>query len=853
MNNKKIKIQIGKKSYEMSLSIPKYIYLAFSGIILLTTTIYWAYYSAKVESLNSDQLAFPHYFDNHGSINDFSIKSAHSFILKWPLFWLIKYFNYSHSSYTISTVLLALITVVALALFMYKFEKRPLVLGTLLLALSSVLLMIPIQSAPGSLLPVNMAMLTTRNIEYIIYIISLYMIFKIRKLTDLRVLISILLLFLLILSDHLFMAISLGGAIISLIYLIFKRKWNEVKSINTWLVIGIVSVAISSLSVWLINYYKLSNISSGNISSYYSFITNFKDLAIGFFFSVTGILTNFGANPAYNVLEIKKYPSELLHSLTRISSINYLIDLLILAFLTYSTFNFIRKRNLYKGKGAEYKTVIALIASSLVSLIVFIITNHYYASDARYLALFLFSGFITASYFIGNKKIKSKNLLIVGSVLLINIIIAVFSFKTDFNKQYAAYNSIIAKDRQIISAYVNHKNDYLVGDYWRVYPIQYMNSKVRIVSYNPCDGDNNEIKPNHKLKKASFSLILTIDKELANTPGCSNEKTKLIFGKPDNSAIISGTYTNPQEYILFYDHTSKRNNGLTVSQLTDTLKPTLFSDFNFNCSKATSVNVVAHEDDDLLFINPQVYNDITTNKCIRTIYMTAGDGGNDQFYWIKRQQGAEAAYAKMLGLNNPTWTTTNVQIAEREYIQIANIKNNPDISLIFIGLPDGNPNGTGFSSTKYESLSKLYSQQISSIDSVDKQSNYSLDQLESLIVALFVKINPAIIRTQANVSFMSRPDHSDHLTTSKITTAAYETYEQNKYQDMAKIPIYYYIGYPVHDMDQNLYGNILDNKINIFLSYAKYDAAVCRSIVSCSKDKTYGLFLNKNYLYSPSN
>jgi hypothetical protein len=40
-----------------------------------------------------------------------------------------------------------------------------------------------------------------------------------------------------------------------------------------------------------------------------------------------------------------------------------------------------------------------------------------------------------------------------------------------------------------------------------------------------------------------------------------------------------------------------------------------------------SLDVVAHEDDDLLFMNPDIQHDIRAGVCVTTVFLTAGDDG----------------------------------------------------------------------------------------------------------------------------------------------------------------------------------------------------------------------------------
>src|SRR4051794_9535498 len=56
------------------------------------------------------------------------------------------------------------------------------------------------------------------------------------------------------------------------------------------------------------------------------------------------------------------------------------------------------------------------------------------------------------------------------------------------------------------------------------------------------------------------------------------------------------------------------------------------------CSR-TSLNIVAHEDDDLLFMNPDIQNDLAAGSCMTTVFLTAGDGGYGTAYWHERELG----------------------------------------------------------------------------------------------------------------------------------------------------------------------------------------------------------------------
>src|SRR5437764_3782545 len=60
-----------------------------------------------------------------------------------------------------------------------------------------------------------------------------------------------------------------------------------------------------------------------------------------------------------------------------------------------------------------------------------------------------------------------------------------------------------------------------------------------------------------------------------------------------------------------------------------------------------TLNIVAHCDDDLLFLSPDLLHAIQSGRTVATIFLSAGDGGLSAAYWRGREAGARAAYAQM--------------------------------------------------------------------------------------------------------------------------------------------------------------------------------------------------------------
>src|SRR5687767_9126872 len=77
-------------------------------------------------------------------------------------------------------------------------------------------------------------------------------------------------------------------------------------------------------------------------------------------------------------------------------------------------------------------------------------------------------------------------------------------------------------------------------------------------------------------------------------------------------------------------------------------------------AQPTDLFIVAHQDDDLLFMNPDLQESIQAGRKVITVYLTAGnDGATDQTrYWQSRKYGELVAYVAMAGagVSMESWT-----------------------------------------------------------------------------------------------------------------------------------------------------------------------------------------------------
>ena len=100
------------------------------------------------------------------------------------------------------------------------------------------------------------------------------------------------------------------------------------------------------------------------------------------------------------------------------------------------------------------------------------------------------------------------------------------------------------------------------------------------------------------------------------------------------------------------------------------------------CPRGKTMNIVAHEDDDLLFLSPDLLRDIGAGRCVRTVFVTAGDaaervgGTADQrsVYWHAREAGSRAAYALMSGVRN-SWDRSHVLVDGHRIVMFTLVAN----------------------------------------------------------------------------------------------------------------------------------------------------------------------------------
>jgi LmbE family N-acetylglucosaminyl deacetylase len=251
----------------------------------------------------------------------------------------------------------------------------------------------------------------------------------------------------------------------------------------------------------------------------------------------------------------------------------------------------------------------------------------------------------------------------------------------------------------------------------------------------------------------------------------------------------------------------------------------------------TTLNFVAHEDDDLLFLSPDLLHAIQAGRTVRTVFLTAGDAGNSATYWMGREAGSRAAYAQMCGVAD-SWTQSDAGISGHP-IPVFTLSGHPSVSLAFLRLPDGNLDGSGFFVTGSDSLEKLWTNSISTIHALDGSSSYTKAALTSTLTSLMSSFQPGQVNMQDYVGTYGDGDHSDHHTSAYFVQSALQAYTTTH-------SFTGYDDYHTASLAANVTGADLTAKQNAFYAYAQHDGNVCGSTSTCS-GSSYGAWLQRQY------
>jgi hypothetical protein len=519
-----------------------------SVVILLSSTVWWSLQASRLQQGNADQLVDGFLLRDMHSLSTSVFPAAHTLFLKWPLFWVLGQFHYSATIYSVETVLVTVVSVALLAYVLFRIIRRPLVFGVVCLLLACVLVLVPAQILGGVTAPLNMALLTGRNLEYVLYIGFLGLYIRATGFKSWPWLAATMGMAVLFVSDQLFLTLSLGGAITAFVtaYGVRYKKLGDVAI--RWLVGSGIAWALATMFVGVLNKYLTSIVKDG--SGAYGPINSWYNVVPAITYGFKAIALNLGVTVKYGPFSL----------LPGFINLGLFILILFGSYRVVRTLFLLRKGHI-KTSAAQGDTAnmlaLLLLISTFAAFIAYIATAHAYQADARYLSISLFAGFVVLAVIIRSMKLSRWALLATGGVTAIALMSGLIGM-TRHTNQIIAADQIRRRNERIAQTLIEHPVEMLVGSYWRVIPIKALSkqSEQDVVPLRNCTRPipsliNTEWQKN--LLTHSFAYILSLGPTGTPFPACSLPQIEYLYGPPTSIKTIAGTAHVPSELLLRYD------------------------------------------------------------------------------------------------------------------------------------------------------------------------------------------------------------------------------------------------------------------------------------------------------------
>jgi LmbE family N-acetylglucosaminyl deacetylase len=224
-------------------------------------------------------------------------------------------------------------------------------------------------------------------------------------------------------------------------------------------------------------------------------------------------------------------------------------------------------------------------------------------------------------------------------------------------------------------------------------------------------------------------------------------------------------------------------------------------------SRSSIVQIVAHPDDDLYFINPLAWQDITDAASLATVYLSAGesDGRNISIrtsgrkavpvdypgYVEARRNGIRSAYSLMAtGRDDAPWQVSAVRLGSGLVVERSVLKSEPGIALYFVGTrlvgalradEAGNPSVRSLR-TLWSGVASAQLTQPAATSPVREAQQVGREELITALVTLLQQRRPTLLRLldpdpdRAPGPSARSSDHPDHTASAEFGIAALGRY-----------------------------------------------------------------------------
>lgn len=234
--------------------------------------------------------------------------------------------------------------------------------------------------------------------------------------------------------------------------------------------------------------------------------------------------------------------------------------------------------------------------------------------------------------------------------------------------------------------------------------------------------------------------------------------------------------------------------------------------------------VVAHQDDDLLFLSPDTAQAIGRGAPVQVVFVTAGEfdgnGVTREEYAEQRREGVCCAVAETAGVAN-TWTRQSSQIAGRN-VEVDVLTGCPTVTLMFLGLPDGGDSLQPNALTRMQGDPTVTATTLVYPNSpVQTSYTYASADLLAALVSIMQAATPTVIRVQdTDPDPFLRADHADHIAVAQFTATALDHYVAGGGSPALLVENRCY---NMENMDVNLLPSVIKAKTVAFDAYLPFD------------------------------
>lgn len=233
--------------------------------------------------------------------------------------------------------------------------------------------------------------------------------------------------------------------------------------------------------------------------------------------------------------------------------------------------------------------------------------------------------------------------------------------------------------------------------------------------------------------------------------------------------------------------------------------------------------IVAHEDDDLLFLSPELVEGLRSGRPCLTVFVTAGEAEGDaisrEHYAAARQAGIRAAYAAAVGAPDD-WMRITRTHADRE-IELAVLDAEPNVQAMFLCLPDGGDSQhLNALPNLWDDADHVESTLVPDGSPVTEAFDYRQEDLLAVLVDIMAEFEPTVVRTgDSGPATDLFADHVDHVAVARFARFATEIHTQ----DGTRVTLIEHRAYNIRAMPGSLSPDRSDDKDVIFGAYRVHD------------------------------